>query len=88
MRLIAHFCCAAIACLLGMGSKEVMVSAPIMILLYDRTFRARSWRELFANRRRRWYYAALFATRGSTNMTPNSPIIVSGTSESPKPAGA
>jgi tetratricopeptide (TPR) repeat protein len=26
------------ACLLGMGTKEVMVSAPVMVLLYDRTF--------------------------------------------------
>src|SRR4051794_38362298 len=31
-----------LACLAGMGSKEVMVSAPLMVLLYERTFIARS----------------------------------------------
>ncbi len=33
---------AVIACLAGMASKEVMVSAPVMILLYERTFIAGS----------------------------------------------
>jgi tetratricopeptide (TPR) repeat protein len=32
------------ACLLGMGTKEVMATAPLMILLYDRTFVAGSFR--------------------------------------------
>ncbi|MCE9590339.1 MAG: tetratricopeptide repeat protein [Planctomycetes bacterium] len=32
------------ACLLGMASKEVMVSAPIAVILYDRTFIAENWR--------------------------------------------
>jgi len=26
------------ACLFGMATKEVMVTAPVMVLLYDRTF--------------------------------------------------
>ena len=48
------------ACLLGMASKEVMVSAPLMVLLYDRTFVAGSFREAW---RRRWgYYLGLAAT--------------------------
>lgn len=37
------------ACLLGMGTKEVMVACPLLVLLYDRTFAAGSfaaaWRE-------------------------------------------
>ncbi len=33
-----------IACLLGMATKEVMVSAPLIVLLYDRTFVAGSFR--------------------------------------------
>jgi len=33
------------ACLLGMLSKEVMVTAPLTALLYDRCFLAGSWRE-------------------------------------------
>ncbi|HVU34685.1 MAG TPA: tetratricopeptide repeat protein [Opitutaceae bacterium] len=39
------------ACLLGMGTKEVMVSAPVLVLLWDRTFRAGS---LGAAWRARW----------------------------------
>ncbi len=51
---------AALACLLGMATKEVMVSAPLMALLYDRTFLAGSFRE--AVRRRYGLYLALAAT--------------------------
>jgi protein O-mannosyl-transferase len=43
-----------IACFLGMGTKEVMVTAPLVALLYDRTFLAGSFSE--ALRRRRWVY--------------------------------
>ena len=32
------FSAAVLACALGMGSKEAMVTAPLMVLLYDRTF--------------------------------------------------
>jgi protein O-mannosyl-transferase len=39
------------ACALGMASKEVMVSAPVMVLLYDRAFVTGSFREAW---RRRW----------------------------------
>jgi tetratricopeptide (TPR) repeat protein len=50
---------AVAACALGMGSKEVMVTAPITMLLYDRMFLARSFREIMA---RRWgLYAGLTA---------------------------
>jgi tetratricopeptide (TPR) repeat protein len=48
------------ACLLGMGTKEVMVSAPLIALLYDRTFLAGSFREAW--RLRRPLYAGLAAT--------------------------
>jgi len=51
---------AVAACLGGMASKEVMVSAPLMVLLYDRTFFAGSFRE--ALRRRATLYAGLAAT--------------------------
>ena len=38
---------ATVACLAGMASKEVMVTAPVMVLLFERTFVARSfWRAL------------------------------------------
>ena len=42
---------AVAACLLGMASKEVMITAPVVILLYDRTFLAGSFR---AALHRRW----------------------------------
>src|SRR5580658_2658291 len=48
------------ACLLGMATKEVMVSAPLIVLLYDRTFLAGSFREAWRLRRRE--YAWLAAT--------------------------
>lgn len=48
------------ACALGMGTKEVMATAPLLLLLYDRTFVAgtfaRAWGE------RRAFYFALAAT--------------------------
>jgi tetratricopeptide (TPR) repeat protein len=48
------------ACGLGMASKEVMVSAPVLVLLYDRAFLAGSFRESW---RRRWpLYLGLAAT--------------------------
>ncbi len=49
-----------VACLAGMAAKEVMVVAPLVVLLYDRTFIAGSFAA--ALRARRSYYAALAAT--------------------------
>ncbi len=40
----AWFVAAFMSCALGMGSKEVMFTAPLMVLLYDRTFVAGSFR--------------------------------------------
>jgi len=39
------------ACFLGMGTKEVMVSAPLVVLLYDRALLAGSFREGWGRRR-------------------------------------
>ena len=41
-----------LACLLGTATKEVMVSAPLVVLLYDRTFIAGTFREALRLRRR------------------------------------
>jgi len=47
-------------CCLGIGCKGVMLTAPVLVLLYDRVFLSPSWRELA---RRKWrLYAALAAT--------------------------
>ena len=51
---------AALACTLGMASKENMVSAPLIALLYDRTFLAGSFRQALALRAR--LYMGLAAT--------------------------
>ncbi len=48
------------ACALGMGTKEVMATAPLLVLLYDRTFVAGSFRAAW--RERRGFYCALAAT--------------------------
>src|SRR6185295_17017014 len=51
---------ATISCLAGMASKEVMVSAPLIVLLFDRTFISGS---LAGALRKSWpLYAALAAT--------------------------
>lgn len=50
------------ACAFGMGCKEVMVTAPLMVLAYDRVFLASSWRSLWSQR---WkYYCGLVSTWG------------------------
>jgi tetratricopeptide (TPR) repeat protein len=51
-----------LSCLLGMLSKEVMVSAPLVAIVFDRVFFAASWRQLI--RRRGVLYLALLATLG------------------------
>ena len=58
----AWYALSVFSCLLGMGTKEVLVSAPIILLLHDRAFLSATWRE--AMNRRKWFYAALFATWG------------------------
>ena len=51
---------AVLCCLLGMATKEVMVSAPLMVLLYDRTFFAGTFAEAW--KKRRLLYLGLAAT--------------------------
>ena len=51
---------AVVACALGMGTKAVMITAPVLVLLYDRVFLSSSLAEVF---RRRWaLHAGLFAS--------------------------
>jgi tetratricopeptide (TPR) repeat protein len=47
-------------CLLGMGTKEVTVTVPVLVLFYDRTFAAGGFAAAW--RRRRGYYLALGST--------------------------
>ncbi len=48
----------ALCCWLGMGAKEVMVTAPLVALVYDRCLLSTSWRELMV--RRGWVFALLW----------------------------
>ena len=51
---------AILACALGMGTKEVVATAPFVVLLYDRIFVSRSFKEALT---RRWgLYGGLAAT--------------------------
>lgn len=47
-----------VACCLGMGSKEVMIGAPLVVLYYDRVFISGSFKAAWTQRR--WYYTGLF----------------------------
>lgn len=49
-----------VACALGMATKEVMITAPVLVLLYDRTFLAGSFRGACLSRP--GYYLGLAAT--------------------------
>jgi hypothetical protein len=73
---------ASLVCsLLAMGTKEVAVTAPLMVLWYDRAFLADSWGELW--RRRGLMHVALFATlawpawliHGALDVYPNAGIL-------------
>ncbi len=48
------------ACLLGVGTKEVAIMIPVMVLLYDRTFVSGSFRAAW--RQHRWQHLSLLAT--------------------------
>ena len=67
---------AVVACAAGMASKEVMVTAPLVVLLYDRTFLAGSFREAFRQRGKlyvtlaaTWLVLAAFLATGPRNET-------------------
>jgi len=51
---------AVLACLVGVGCKEIVVTAPLVVLLYDRTFLAGSFARAW--QQRRMLYVALAAT--------------------------
>jgi tetratricopeptide (TPR) repeat protein/drug/metabolite transporter superfamily protein YnfA len=52
---------ATLAALLGAGSKEIIVTVPIVVALYDRAFVVTTWRGVFQPASRRWLYLALTA---------------------------
>ncbi len=56
----AWLAASSVLCALGMAAKETMVSAPLIVLLYDRTFVSGTFRAAW--QRRRAYYLGLAAT--------------------------
>jgi len=48
---------AILACWLGMGTKEVMITAPVVGLMYDRALLSKSWGDLLRNRG--WVYGVI-----------------------------
>lgn len=61
-RAVAWYGCSLGCFFLGLGSKEVMVTAPLIVLWYDRVLVASSWRELWA--KRKVYYLILASVIG------------------------
>jgi tetratricopeptide (TPR) repeat protein len=57
---VLWYAASVFSCLLGMGTKEVMVSAPLIVFLYDRTFLSGSFTGAW--RLRRAVHASLAAT--------------------------
>jgi Flp pilus assembly protein TadD len=55
---------AVFACVLGVGSKEIAISAPLAVILYDRAFRFQSWSDIrrAPNGRSRFYAALTIAS--------------------------
>jgi tetratricopeptide (TPR) repeat protein len=57
---IRWYATAIVACLLGIGSKEIVITAPLAVILYDRAFRLDSWRAVRApGNGRGWFYLVL-----------------------------
>jgi Tfp pilus assembly protein PilF len=52
---------AVMACVLGMASKEIVISAPLAVMLYDRAFRLPTWRAVLRpGNGRGWLYVVLW----------------------------
>ena len=57
---IRWYAAAIAACLLGVGSKEIVITAPLAVILYDRAFRLPSWNAIRSpGKGRGWFYLAL-----------------------------
>jgi hypothetical protein len=59
---IRWYAVAVLACILGMMSKEIVITAPLAVMLYDRAFRLPSWKALWApGDGRGWAYVAMWS---------------------------
>ncbi len=64
---VPWYAVAVASCALGMLTKEIVISVPLAVMLYDRAFRLPTWRALLApGDGRGWFYTALwFVALGS-----------------------
>jgi len=74
-----------LCCWLGMGAKEIMVTVPLVAVLYDRCILSPSWRELLA--KRAWVFA-LFLLPAGVLFTKSLSIFQAGTSQHSAVLGA
>ena len=59
---VRWYALAVLVCILGMMSKEIVITAPLAVMLYDRAFRLNSWKALRApGAGRGWAYVAMWA---------------------------
>lgn len=59
---VRWYAAAVAAAALGMGSKEIVISVPLAVVLYDRAFRLPTWSAIGNSPHgRRWFYLALAA---------------------------
>ena len=64
---LGWYAAAIAACVLGMGSKEIVITAPLAVILYDRAFRLDSWRAILRpGNGRGWFYLALASSCTAT----------------------
>lgn len=57
---VRWYLAAIVACVLGGASKEIVITAPLAVVLYDRAFRLGDWRAIRRpGRGRGWFYLAL-----------------------------
>ncbi len=61
---VGWYIAAVLAAVLGVGSKEIAISVPLAVMLYDRAFRFDSWRDIThaPNGRSRFYIVLTVAT--------------------------
>jgi tetratricopeptide (TPR) repeat protein len=59
-RRVFWYVAALAACALGMATKPIMATAPLMVFLYDRVLIAHNWRRAW--HQRQWFYVMLAAT--------------------------
>lgn len=59
---VRWYALAVLMCILGMMSKEIVITAPLAVMLYDRAFRLRSWKEFRGpGSGRGWAYLAMWS---------------------------